>query len=301
MKHIFVAMIASWTVLGAWQTTDAQLEGLAASDVRVQSCYFISLDEPTLSAGKAGILISVAREGETFRTEDVLAQIDDRESTLGVEVAQYEFENAMEQARNDVDIRYAAAQKELAEEELREAREAVALVPKAFSNSEIRQRELNLKRSVLAEEQARRDHLIARTTAKAANAKLNAAKLDLELRKVRSTVDGVTSQVMRQAGEWVNPGDPIVKILRLNRLRFEGYVSAKDWRPDDLRGKKVTIEVQIPGGQVQQLESTITAVSYDIATNNEFRVWGEVDNPAQPGGGYLIAPGMSAGMIVHMR
>jgi macrolide-specific efflux system membrane fusion protein len=301
MKRFVAAMIAGWAVLGGWQTSQGQLEGLATSDIRVQSCLFTSLDEPILSAGKAGILISVAREGEMFRAEDVLAQIDDRESTLGVEVAQYEFENAMEQARNDVDIRYAAAQKDLAEEELQEAREAVALVPKAFSNSEIRQRELNLKRSVLAEEQARRDHLIARTTAKGADAKLRAAKLDLELRKVRSTVDGVTSEVMRQAGEWVNPGDPIAKVLRLNRLRFEGYVSAKDWRPDDLRGKKVTIEVQLPGGQVEKLESTITAVSYDIATNNEFRVWGEVDNPEQAGGGYLIAPGMSAGMIVHMR
>lgn len=301
MKAAYALIAGAIVLLGPMLATMAQVEGPLTGSYRVKLCLITPLHEPLISATKAGRLLEVPKDGQLLQEGDLLAQIDDQESLLSVQVAQYEYENAAYQAQNDVDIRYAQKQTAVTGEEVRVAIEANALQPKAFSDSEVRQRKFTHERSKLAEEQAKRDHVVAQTTAKAAQAKMEAAKLDVEMRKIRSPLVGVASEVLRQRGEWVNPGDPIVKMLGLSRLKFEGFVDVNKWRPREVNGKPVTVEVKLSGDEVKQLQGTITYVSYDVGANDEFRVWAEIDNPELPGGGYLVSPGMSAEMVIHMR
>ena len=50
-------------------------------------------------------------------------------------------------------------------------------------------------------------------------------------RKVRAPIDGVIVELKRHRGEWVAAGDTLLRLLRMDRLRIEGFINAKDYVP----------------------------------------------------------------------
>ncbi|MCA9265696.1 MAG: HlyD family efflux transporter periplasmic adaptor subunit, partial [Planctomycetales bacterium] len=219
---------------------------------------------PVISASKAGRLIWVVREGQLVSDGEKLANIDDREAQLALTAAALEHQIAVKQADNDVDILYAKAQEKVTEAELAEAEDARARVEKSISDNEYRRRKFNHKRSQLAVDQAIRDRAIAGMTAKVKAESMKAAQADIDDREVKSPLSGMAVEVYRQQGEWCNPGDPILKLIQLDRLQVEGYANNSAWRPFEVQGKPVTVEITIKQGQVRRFEGRITYVSGEI-------------------------------------
>jgi macrolide-specific efflux system membrane fusion protein len=94
-------------------------------------------------------------------------------------------------------------------------------------------------------------------------------------------------------GEWVKPGDAVVRILRLDRLRAEGFLKLPVGS-DDLNGRPVRLLVDLPQTQGQEFSGKVIFVDPEIdPINAQVRIWAEVENQ-----GLRLRPGMRAKMIL---
>ena len=73
--------------------------------------------------------------------------------------------------------------------------------------------------------QAKSDKTVISLQADATQHAASLASLMIDRHKIISSLDGVVVQRYSTNGAWVKAGDPIVRVIRLNRLRAEGFVT----------------------------------------------------------------------------
>ena len=102
-------------------------------------------------------------------------------------------------------------------------------------------------------------------------------------------------QIQRHQGEWVKPGDTVLRILRIDRLRAEGYIKAK-YLGKVAKGREVRLTVELPQGGEVQLPGKIVLLDPQIEpVNAQLRVWAEFSNPD-----LQLLPGMRAKMTIDV-
>lgn len=123
---------------------------------------------------------------------------------------------------------------------------------------------------------------------------LQLAKLRLEKRRVVSPLNGEIVEIKRQRGEWVEPGTPVFRVIRLDRLRIEGYVKAKP-KIRKLVGAAARIGDGTPDSAT--LAGKVTYVSPEVdSVNGEVLIHIEFDNLEQ-----RFSPGQPVSVIVDSR
>src|SRR5581483_10641203 len=87
---------------------------------------------------------------------------------------------------------------------------------------------LQWRKGELETDKAKLELDVAKLTAKAKGAAVESADDDIRRRRVESTIDAMVVEVHRHECEWVNPGDPILRIVRMNKLWVEGRLKLAD-------------------------------------------------------------------------
>jgi len=294
-------MDAAWALILASALTGA--DNLAGADARrageeieVPSVLIKLIEQVDVPAREAGVLASVnVREGQPVEQGDLLAQIVDTEAQIAEKRAAIELEIARKNAKNDVNIRFAKKSTEVAKAELRRAEESIDQYSKSISDSEMDRLRLVVERSVLEEEQAEYERQIAAYTLQIKENEHLAAEEKVRRRRIVAPLDGVVVDVQRFRGEWVQPGDAVLRILRMDRLRAEGFVSVEALR-HDLMDCSVRLEVDLPDETGASFPGKIVFLSPEIdPVNAEVRVWAEIENR-----GLRLRPGMRAKMIIEL-
>jgi multidrug resistance efflux pump len=244
-------------------------------------------------AEETGVLAEVqAAEGQIVRQGDLLAQIDDADARLALSRAKIEYDVAQSNARDDVNVRFAKKAVDVARAELQRSQDSIAKYPKSISGSEMDRLKLVVEKNRLEVEQAEHEFDLANFTAKIKANDLQAAERKLARHRIVAVSAGVVSQVHRHRGEWVRPGDPVLRVLRLDRLRAEGFLKSQDVSPD-LLGRTVKLAVDATGEPVRVVDGKITFVDPEIdPVNSQVRVWVEVAN-----GELKLRPGMRARLV----
>ncbi len=291
-----IALVYSLLMLTS--VADAQQE---RSGLEVNECQIITIKDPTLYATKPGRLTAAPEEGDVVSVGSVVAKIDDKEALLSLRAAMIEEAIAKKQAENDVDIRYAEAQEKVTEAEYQEALDTNKRAPGTISESETRRRKFQHKRSGLATEQARRDHVIAVENVKLATAKVQVAEHEWKTRRVTSEIAGVVSERYAQVGEWVNAGDPIAKLMQLDRVRVLGWVNAAGIARNEVIGKDVVVEITLGGGKPpRRIPARLNHAGFQVTADATFKVWADIPN-IQEDGQFLIQPGCDATMHIDVN
>ena len=113
--------------------------------------------------------------------------------------------------------------------------------------------------------------------------------------QIKAPIKGVVVQIQRHQGEWVKPGDTVLRILRIDRLRAEGYIKAK-YLGKVAKGREVRLTVELPQGGEVTLLGKIVFVDPEIEpVNAQLRVWAEFSNPD-----LQLLPGMRAKMTISV-
>ena len=81
-----------------------------------------------------------------------------------------------------------------------------------------------------------------------------AAEKAIERRNILAPTKGEVVKLFRQQGEWVNPGDPILRLVRLDTLYVEGEIDVKKFEPSQILGCRVTVDVVAGGGRSEKAE-----------------------------------------------
>lgn len=282
------------------RTVDSRA-GAAPTDPVLKHCLVSLIEEVQLPGREPGVLIALdAKEGMQVSAGDVLGRIDDTEATVAKRVKQLEHETAKEQATNDVDVRYAAAAAGVAEFAWQKAVQANERSKGSVAQVEIQRLQLDHRRAVLQIEKAQLDRRVASLTAETKAAEVEAAEVHIERRQLRSPIDGVVVTVHRHLGEWVPPGDPVFRIVRVNRLRIEGFLNAAEFGPEEVGGKTVTVVAELARGKKETFQGKIVFVNPLVAAGGEYKVWAEVDNKSM-NDQWLLRPGSNVVMTIHLR
>ena len=165
---------------------------------------------------------------------------------------------------------------------------------KSVSATELDQLRLTTEKALLEIEQAELEQSIARLTVRQKETELEAARLKLDRHRLIAPFPGMVVQIKKHRGEWLNPGDAVLRIIRLDRLRVEAFVPAADFTRE-LQGRRVTLLVASQRAGPSRFEGTIVFVSPEVnPVNGQVRLWAEVDNQV-----LLLRPGQSATLIIE--
>ena len=227
---------------------------------------------------------------------------------------QIEFDVAQSEALNDVSVRTAAAARDVADNEYQRGVRSREASKNSVSESTLDGLRLQLEKAKLAHEQAEFQlsmlklkleagragirtqvlaveaaelevqeaeslRQLAGLQAELKRSDVDAAELNLSQRVAQSPIEGVVVELPRRTGEWVQPGEKVVRVIQLSRMRAEGFLPlAKS--SSTLVGRSVVVEVtSVDKGRLSR-PGRVTFVSPDVdPINQEVRVWAEFDNP----------------------
>jgi len=263
--------------------------------IEVPSALIRLIEQADVPAREAGVLADVkVSEGQMVEEGELLAQIMDFESRLARDRAKIEVEIARKNAENDVNLRFAKKSEEVAKAELQRALDSIENYPKSISNSELDHLRLVVERATLEVEQAHRDFEVAAFTRRIKENEYESAAQQVERRKIIAPFEGVVVQVSRHRGEWVKPGDTVLRILRIDRLRAEGFIGLGQLR-HGLNERPAKLIVDLPGRKAAEFSGRVVFVSPEIdPVNSQVRVWAEIENQ-----GLRLRPGMRAKMVIE--
>ena len=272
-----------------------------ASEARIERALVSLIDDVQVSAQQEGLLDQLhERRGKHISEGDLLAEIDKTMAEVQLLAATIQYEAAMAQANDDIDVRYAEAAANVADAELREKEEANRRVPGTVTVAELRRLELTRQRSVLQIDKSKMELNVAQMNAKVHSAEVEVAQNNLEQRKILSPVNGIIAATYFQKGEWVNAGDVVARVVRMDTLQVEGFLNANEFNPHEIADRLVTVEIQLAGGQSLSVQGRIVFVSPLIQAGGKFRVSAEVENRRE-GGQWILNPGTGAAMTIHLE
>jgi macrolide-specific efflux system membrane fusion protein len=163
----------------------------------------------------------------------------------------------------------------------------------------MRRLKLTRHRAELQIVRSRLDSKVAGMTADVHQAAVAAAEENINRRKIVAPFDGVVVDLLRQRGEWVDAGEPLLRMIRLDRVRVEGFFDARQYNPEEVSGRPVTVEIERARGQKVRLPGAVVFVSPLVQAGDKYRVRVEVENH-QHEGHWLLGPGKSASMAIHI-
>jgi multidrug resistance efflux pump len=267
--------------------------------VLMENCLVSLIDDLEMTAQEDGLLLSLeGREGMDVRKDLQLAQIDDREAKAKQMAAEAALARAKEEAANDVNLRFAQASEKVAEAEYNQAIDANQRVSGAIAPSEVRRRKLAWEKATLAIEQARVEQTLIGREKEIKAAELEQARLAVERRKVVCPWGGQIVAVKKRTGAWLTRGEPLLRLVRMDRLRVAGHVNAAHYGPQEVSGRPVSIRVTLERGRTERFTGKITFV-HPEQSGNEYLVWAEVDNRMQADQ-WVLRPGLHVDMAIHL-
>lgn len=288
-----------WTAVLALAGPSEESEDVnptGANDARCQVLLIADVEVPALEAGP---LIHVAvKQGELVTAGQPLAQLDDVRPQLEKLAAELELDAALTRAQDDIEVRYAIAENKYAEAELNQSLSINERSEGAVVVSEIRRLRLAKHRAALQIDRSRLDQSVAEKTAKIQQAKVRAAEAAIERRRIAAPFDGAVVEILREESEWVDAGQPVFRVIRLDKLRVDAFLDLRQVNPEEAAGKRVIVEVERARGRRVQFQGEITVVSPMVQGGERFRVQAEVDNQSE-NGHWLLRPGMNATMSIE--
>ena len=263
--------------------------------VEVESVIVTLLNEAEVPASERGRLLKLnVREGQQVAADEELARIDETEAVLALDRAEVDLARAREEAKNTVKVQLAKQELAVAEAELKRADEARKKFDRAVSDTEYDRLKLSVGKAKLSVENAQRDLEIAQFTWQLSEAEMAIAKRNVARRKITAPISGVVVQINRRKGEWVEAGEPVLRIVQLDRLQVEGFLDAAHL-DQNMVGRPVLLNITDRGMGAGEFRGTLQFVSPLIdPVDRKVRVIAEVDNAAG-----RLRPGMRGSMTIE--
>lgn len=298
MKALLSAIAAAGLMMVA-APSQAQTQRAPESDLTIDA-FLHAQNDVRISAEAEGILTKLPiKDGSKVKQGALLATIDDRQALAAMDVAKFSRDAARQRADDDIEERYAKAAAEVAYIDWQRDLQANQQKANAVPEIQIRQKKLVVVRSDLQIEKAKHDQLIAGSDAEVKEAELRAAEINLQRRTIKAPFDGEVQQLVLHESEWVNPGDPIMRLVQFDTLQADAYVSSSKFDPVDIAGRPVTIRVMLAHGEVS-LTGHVIYVNQTVESNGDYSIRAEFEN-RQENGYWVVRPGLPARMTIHLN
>lgn len=262
--------------------------------LRIESVVLRPMQEAEVPAEQTGLLQKiVVVEGQQVRKGEVLATLDARKAKLAVARAQLEYELAKTRAENEIQTLYAEKALEVAEAELRRSSESIKEFAKSISQSQLDVEQLTVEKLMLERQQAEHERVLERFGVRLKQTELEAARLQLDQHRLLAPFDGTVVMVRGRVGEWVEVGASVMRLMAVEKLRAEGFLSAEQ-ATAELVGRPVLFKTA-SGGKTMETLGVLRFVSPEIEPiTRQVRVWAEF-----PSGAGKLRPGEKGTLLIQ--
>ncbi len=300
MQRLVILAGCFW--FGMWLLASPAVSTAATADTaRLPNSLISPEDEVEVPAQEPGVLKDLpVREGQQVKKGDLLAQIDDMIPQAKVDVAQAKLQAARAEAASDVAKRYAVAAAATAWADYRQSEDANGRVQGSVTQERVREQLLKAREMDLTIEKADKDHLVAVYQAEVAAAELKAAVTDRDHRRITSAQDGEVVELSRHVGEWVQAGDPLMRVVRLDKLRVDAIFNARNYLPSELQDQPVSITVELAHGKNVTFPGKVVFVKPVADAGGLCRVRALVENRKE-NGFWVLRPGLLAEMDIQLK
>jgi multidrug efflux pump subunit AcrA (membrane-fusion protein) len=294
VKPFLVAAALAVPLAGVTLSSDS-------SQAIVPDCQVLLINDVDVPAEAPGRLLEMnVTEGGRIEKGMLAAQIDDREPLLQKVAAQLERDAAHARANDDIEVRYSIKAFEVAEAELNRSLEINRRNAGSIPAAEIKRQQLERTRAELQIDRSRLDLKVAEMTANVQNAAVQAADDAILRRRILVPFNGQVLQIYRQTGEWVAVGEPVLRVVRLDRLRVDGFIDGLELNVAEIANRPVTVEVELARGRKEQFRGQVVFVNPLVQAGARYRVRAEVENRVEDEQ-WLLNPGAMAKMVIHLR
>lgn len=271
------------------------------TELLLKHCLVSAVDDVQVPALRPGMLTEIkVKEGAHVATQDLVAQIDDAEAKLQLRSAVAESDAAKARAKSELEIRYAEATHSVAEAEHKIALSVNEKQANAVSLVELERLRLTAEQAALKTELSKFERDVRSTETGVTQAKADLADKDVQQRQIRAPLEGEIAEIYMQTGEWVEAGKPVVRIVRLDRLRVEGFIHVRDALPGEIVNRPVKVRVELARGERREFTGVITFVSPLVQAGGDYRVYADVENRREQDQ-WLLRPGLEAEMTLDAR
>ena len=204
------------------QTAD-RADASQATAAKLSNFVVTLIDDVRVPARESGVLVALdAKKGQFVKKDQVLGRIDDSDALIRKAIAESELQVAEAQAASNANVLAAEATIGVAKEEYEGSRDIRSHSDNAVSDFELRRLKLTHERSRYQADVARVEHEVNQFTRGAKMAQAQAVENEIKRRKIESPLDGVVVERYHHEGEWAQAGEPVYRIVHMDRLRGRG-------------------------------------------------------------------------------
>jgi len=263
-------------------------------------CVVKIVDEVNVSVEEAGLITSLeVREGMNVEADSVVGRVNDGRPRMDKLIAEASLHAAERKAQNEVEILHAEDVSKVAEYEYRASLVANERSPNAVAQVRLNELALAYQKAMRQIEVAKHNRELYRLEAEAKRVEVEAAEDEIRRRRIVAPISGQVTEVPVHVGQWVQPGDVVFRIVRLDRLSVDGLLSAADYAPSEIVHRPVVVETTLARGRRAQFMGKVTFVHPEIDNRGKFRIKAEIMNVAEADQ-YLLFPGKEVDMTIRL-
>ncbi len=297
--NAFVLTLVAAALTGPLQE-EATAVPSSGQGLYVDRCIVTLIDDINVPAREAGLLEELmVSEGVEVKKDQLLGKLDKTDALTAQSIADIEVTIAQRQAESTVEADAALKAAEVSSAELDESKAINVAAPGTVPKTQLRREKLTMERAMLQHQAAMIQQSVAMDTHGLREAELEAATNRVKRHNVKSPVDGVVAQVIRRPGSWLQPGEPVMRIVGMNRLRVEGMVEGSEASPGQILNQAATIIVDCGVEGDKPFKGVVNFVSPMVEANGKYRIWVEVTN-TKVNGHWAIRPGLEATMDIRL-
>ncbi|MFM8571507.1 MAG: efflux RND transporter periplasmic adaptor subunit [Pirellula sp.] len=250
----------------------------ATGAVTIESAILKTVEVTSVAAQVQGLLSSVSvREGDRLKIQSPLAAIQSTTTDLQLQRARVALEAAQKNFESNIDVELSRKGFAVAENEYLRAIEANKRVEDVYPPMEVDRLKLVRDRANLEIERSLHAKEISR---------LELTKMEIEHRQLQDMLDkhtilapvsGMVVAVEKRAGEWVEPGTVVLRVVEIDRLRIEGFIKAEQADPN-LIDTNAKVELQISGKTIETTAKLVFISPEVNPINSQVRVFLDLDN-----------------------
>ncbi len=268
-----LCLLASLTLLG---------RSLAAenSTIEVTDCVVRFAEEVHVPSVESGRVAAVnVKLNEPIDNNAIIARLDDRTLKIRHRASTLRLDHARRTAMDDVELRYAETALAEAEAELDSNRSIHKDVSGAIPLSHLRRLRLAVERGELEVALAKKRRVEAQVEVEMREA--DVAMLDDQLLnlEITSPMAGTVLEISRSPGEWIEKGEAIATVARVDRLHVHALVRQEMLPLGQCKGLPISVHwIDSHSGLEKTLRGSVLSLDPQVLAGARYRLHAEVIN-----------------------
>ncbi|MFK7769364.1 MAG: HlyD family secretion protein [Mariniblastus sp.] len=262
------------------------------------NCTVDFMDIISLPAKEAGTIKELSvKEGDYIPAGKIVGKIDDEMYRIMLEKARMQFKMANNKASQRIAIEAAEAKYKVAKTEANMTSKLAGSGSK--TQSEKRMADYTAEVAALEVKQAWVEQADAVDKALLDGTSVREVEARVQRHVLKTKFEAYVVELIKKEQEFVNAGDPVLRLGRMDTLWVQGVVDIKDVNAYEVQDRPVTVTVTLARNETTTFEGKIVNVGLERQGLSGYLVKAEVKNRAI-GKHWVLQPLSSVKMRIHL-